>query len=124
MDPLLQDVRHGLRTLTRSPGFVVAAVLSLALGLGANTAIFSAVNTLLLKPLAVRDLDRTVYVFHATPDHPDRGTSFSAFQDYRDRTDTFSETMAITGARPMLMGGREQRESVYEIGRASCRERV
>jgi len=113
MDPLLQDVRHGLRTLTRSPGFVVAAVLSLALGLGANTAIFSAVNTLLLKPLAVRDLDRTVYVFHATPDHPDRGTSFPAFQDYRDRTDTFSETMAITGARPMLMGDREQRESVY-----------
>jgi len=113
MESLLLEVRQGARLLARQPGFVVAAVLSLALGFGINTAVFSAMDALLLKPPAVRDVDRTVVVFHATPENSDRGTSFPAFLEIRARTDLFAETMAFTGARPLLLSAGDGRESVY-----------
>src|SRR5262245_48669664 len=103
MESLVQEVRQTIRVLARQPGFVVVAVLSLALGLGINTAVFSVMDALLLKPPAVRDLDRTVYITHATRETADRGTSFPAFLDYRARTDLFAETMAMSGSRPLLM---------------------
>jgi putative ABC transport system permease protein len=56
----LQDLRYGLRLLTRNPGFSIVAVFTLALGIGANTAIFSLVNGLMLKPLPYKDADRIV----------------------------------------------------------------
>jgi len=113
MDSLLQDLRHGLRSLAKQPGFALVSVLSLAIGIGVNTAIFSALNALLLRPLAVRDLDRTVYVYHADPAHPDRGTSFPAFQQYRDRRDTFSAVAAFSGERALVLTDRERRDHVY-----------
>jgi putative ABC transport system permease protein len=57
---LLQDLRHGLRLLARNPGFSITAVFTLALGIGANTAIFSFVNGLMLKPLPYKGADRIV----------------------------------------------------------------
>jgi predicted permease len=110
---VLADLRYILRSLSRQPGFVVFTVLSLALGIGVNTATFSAVNALLLRPVAVRDLDRTVIVFHASPDNPDRGTSFPAYQHYRGRTDTFSAVMAVGGARPLVHAEGDRRDQVY-----------
>jgi putative ABC transport system permease protein len=59
---LLQDVRYGLRNLTRSPGFTIVAMLTLALGIGVNTTIFSVINNTRLKPLPFRDADRLMLV--------------------------------------------------------------
>jgi macrolide transport system ATP-binding/permease protein len=113
MSSWVQDVRHSLRSLARQPGLVTVAVLSLALGMGVNTAVFSAVNALLLRPLPLRDFDRTVFIYHADKDHPDRGTSFPAFQQYQRRAETFSSAMAFSGARPLLFAEGTRREQVY-----------
>ena len=106
-------IRQTLRSLAKSPGVVLVAVVSLALGIGVNTAIFSAVDALLLRPLAVRHPGRTVYVYHADPAHADRGTSFAAYQRYRERTDTFAAVMALSGSRPLFLIDRDRRNQIY-----------
>jgi len=67
----LQDLRYGLRRLAKSPGFTVVAILTLALGIGANTAIFSVVNGVLISPLPFRNADRILAVFQDLPDFPE-----------------------------------------------------
>ena len=67
MERLFQDVRHGLRLMTRHPGFTAAALITLALGIGANTAIFSIVYGVLFRPLPYRDADRLIRVWEEHP---------------------------------------------------------
>src|SRR4051794_35771089 len=67
MGRLAQDLRHGVRLLVRAPGFAIAALLVLALGIGANAAIFSVVNAVLLEPLPYPDSSRLVRVWHTPP---------------------------------------------------------
>ena len=71
LDKLLRDVRFGLRSLRQSPGFAATAILTLALGIGANTAVFSVMNAVLLRSLPVADPDRLVYL---RTSNPPRGT--------------------------------------------------
>jgi predicted permease len=102
---LLQDLRYSLRLLRRTPGFSAVAVLVLALGIGANTAVFSIVNALLLKPMPGR-VGELVGVFNKDRTKPDlyRGFSYAAYADIRDGSDVFESVMAHTFA---LVGVRD-----------------
>jgi predicted permease len=84
-DTLTQDVRYALRRMTRMPGFAAAAVLSLAIGIGANTAVFSVVNTLLLRPLPFADSEELVRIYTSYPGLSPWGSS--AYPDYLEMKD-------------------------------------
>jgi predicted permease len=91
MDGLFQDLRYGVRMLLRSPGFTAVAVLALALGIGANAAIFSLINTVLLRPLpAVPDPDRLVATIVTSGAGSYNNLSYPDYLDYRERNDVFS----------------------------------
>src|SRR6266850_1198415 len=112
METLMQDVRYGLRMLLRNPGFTVVAVLSLALGIGANTTIFTLVNTVLLNPIPVRDPQTLVSMF--TTDEKNKNNVFNFFgvsnpnyKDYRDQNRSFVEMAAYGGVPINLSGGGE-----------------
>src|SRR6266849_3426167 len=97
MSNLLLDLRHSLRLLRRTPGFTAAAVLVLALGIGANTAVFSLVNALVLQPRPGR-IDQLVGVFSRERSKPDhyRDFSYPTYVDMRERRDVFDALMAHT----------------------------
>lgn len=89
----MRDLRYSLRLLRKNPGFTAAALLTLALGIGPSTAIFSAIDAVLLRPLPVRDPDRLVTLYSYDPHargYPYSYTSYPDYLDYRDRTGFFS----------------------------------
>src|SRR5712664_4508794 len=92
MENLLQDVRYGIRTLAKNPGFTAIAVLTLALGIGANTAIFSVVQNLLLRPLPYTQPENLVEVWNTYPPQvPRAGLSPGDYFDWREQAKSFSE---------------------------------
>jgi putative ABC transport system permease protein len=97
LDLLWQDAHYALRMMRRSPGFTAVAVLSLTLGIGANTAIFSLINTLMLRLLPVRDPEQLVEVLAKAP-YQDRWNIFSwqAYQHMRDHNQVFSSLIAAS----------------------------
>jgi len=91
METLLGDVRYGIRQLLKHPAFTILAIISLALGIGANTAIFSLVNTVLLRPLPVKEPSRLIEVYGVLHNGADFTLqSYRNYKDYRDRNDVFS----------------------------------
>ncbi|MDP6579613.1 MAG: ABC transporter permease [Vicinamibacterales bacterium] len=102
---MLHDFRYAARRLLRSRGFTAAAVLTLALGIGANTAVFTVINTVLLGELPVPEPDRVVKVY--TSDFSSGlygGSSYPDFADYRDRAASFTDLAAYTSFAPMNLG--------------------
>jgi len=106
MQTLLQDLRYAFRLLAKSPGFTAIAVLTLALGIGANTAIFSIVNAVLLRPLAFRDPSRLVIVAEKSS-FPTISTSYQNFADWRDQSRSFESMEATRGTGLSLTGAGE-----------------
>jgi hypothetical protein len=94
MEMLLQDLRYGLRMLAKSPGFTAIAILTLALGIGANTALFSVVNGVLLNPLAYPHSGQLVALYGKTAGFDHAPISYLNFLDWQRDTQTFS-SMAI-----------------------------
>jgi putative ABC transport system permease protein len=99
------DLRYALRTLRNNPGFAAVTVLTLALGIGANTAIFSVINAVLLRPLPFSNPDQLCIITESLPSFPAIGPSYENFQDFRDRAKSFSAvsatrltTLTLTGA--------------------------
>jgi putative ABC transport system permease protein len=91
LEELVADLRYGLRTLIKNPGFAALAIVTLGLGIGANTAIFSVINGVLLKPLPYENGDRLVLVQQAAPraNQPSFGVSIKELYDYRDQLASF-----------------------------------
>lgn len=91
---MFQDLRFGLRMLIKKPGFTVVAVLSLALGTGANTAIFSLVNTVMLRPLPIEKPQQLVALNNTAEGHAFATFSYPNYKDFRDRNEVFSGLIA------------------------------
>jgi len=118
MTTLLQDVRYGLRVLWKSPGFTIVAVLSLALGVGANTAIFSIVNAVLLRSLPFSHPERLVKVIASNRGVGARDIGFSVpeLDDLRTRAGIFDQVTAIQDGPTNLTGGeRPQHLELLEV---------
>jgi putative ABC transport system permease protein len=110
MDALFQDLRYAVRTLAKSPGFTLVAVLTLALGIGANTAIFSAVNAVLLRPLPYPGSDRLVQIMSTGFRGVRFGVSFPDLHDLRALSHDFTGVAATTTQRYNLTGAGDPRE--------------
>jgi len=106
MDAFLRDVSYSLRRLRKSPAFTAIVILTLALGIGANTAIFSVVNTVLLRPLPYRAPEALVSIEHFYPslNNMEAPVSARGFRDYRDKTQSFESVAVETGFGANLTG--------------------
>ena len=90
----MQDLRLAVRALVRTPGFSVVAVVTLAQGIGATTAVFSVVNAVLLRPLPYREPERLVHLVAAEAGDPRAGTSYRSYEVWRSESRAF-EAMAV-----------------------------
>jgi predicted permease len=120
MESLLQDLRFGARMLAKSPNFTLIAVLTLALGIGANITIFSVVNAVLLRPLPYPEADRLVYLWSEAPmqNIRERASAYANFSEWRNQNKSFEDLAALDPTVVTLTGAAEP-EQVMSI-RASA----
>ena len=124
MSDFLSDLRYSFRMLIANPAFTITAIAALALGIGANTAIFTVVNTVLLKPLAYPDPDRMVQLMNITPDGNWSGASPTKFNNWRAQTSVLQDVAAydfggpgfnLTGAVPEQVHGLHVSEAYFRL---------
>lgn len=110
LDEVRQDLRHAARTMRANPAFTLTAVLTLAIGIGANTAIFSVVNAVLLRPLPYHDAGRLATLWTDDPKHDvhEEGVSYPTFNDWRTMSRSFQDLAFFSRANPVTL------TSVYE----------
>jgi predicted permease len=116
LDEAARDFRHALRMLQRSPGFTTVAVLTLALGIGANTAIFSVIDAVLLRPLPYHEPDQLVMVWENNSQHPNPHNTVSPpnFLDWQNRNTVFSSMAYMFDGRDNLTGNGDPQEVVVQ----------
>lgn len=107
MNTLLQDLRYGVRMLLKHPGVSIVAIITLALGIGANTAIFSVVNAVLLRPLTYKDPERLVSLWENVPAHGRWRASPANFHDWKKQNTLFEDMSAYGGSAMSLTGDGE-----------------
>src|SRR6185312_10348831 len=124
LERLLQDVRFGVRSLMKSRRFTVAAILALALGIGANTAVFSVVDAVLLKPLTYRDPGRIVCFMFTSTQGSSVGASPVDFNTWRAQTSVFEDVAAydlrgsgfnLTGPVPEQVHGLRASQAYFRL---------
>ena len=117
MESLLQDIRYAARTLLKSPGFTAIAVLTLTLGIGPTTAIFSVIDTLLLRPLPYPDADRIVTIWQTNPREGTQRDEVvpATFFDWRDRTTAFTAMAALDPYAYSLITPDGRPEAVFSL---------
>jgi len=124
MTDLWSDIKHAIHLFVKSPGFTIAAVSALALGIGANTAIFTVVNAVLLKPLGYPDSDRIMQILLTGPGGSGPGASIPKFQVWQHQISIFKDVAAydfagpgfnITGDRPELIHGIHVTEGYFRV---------
>jgi putative ABC transport system permease protein len=116
LEGIVADIRYGLRMLRKHPGFTAVAVLTLAIGIGANTAIFSVVNTVLLRPLPYPQADRIVYLSEWSQEVQDMSIAMANFADWQKMNTVFDSMVAYRAENLNLTGqGEPQRLSVREV---------
>ena len=125
MTALLHDLRFGIRTLLKTPGVTVVAVIALALGIGANTAMFSVVNGVLLRPLPYRDPGRLLMLYTSMPQFREASVSYPNFLDWQQRSRSFDRMAAyrregfnLTGeATPERLRGQMASATIFRDAR-------
>jgi putative ABC transport system permease protein len=116
MDTFLRNLRHGLRTLAKSPGFAAVAILTMTLGIGANTAIFSVVNSVLLQPLSYPNPERLVELELSGPHGNSDVTSIPKFNVWREQTQVFDSVAAYDFGGPGInLTGGDRPEQIQGI---------
>ena len=101
---LAKDLRYGARSLRKNPGFALAVIVTLALGIGTTTAVFSVVNSIILRPLPFRNPDELMWVWSQRPDNNKAPFSLPDFLDYRDQNQTLQEIAAFANIGISLSG--------------------
>src|ERR1044072_5598606 len=112
MDTLLNDLRHGAKMLWKSKGVTIVAVVSLAIGIGTNSAIFSLFNSLLLRPRPVSHPEQLVEIYVGEGDHPYQSTSYPSYVELRDRNEVLSG-LAAYGITQYKLGVAEGVEPIW-----------